>query len=135
MSLDVFGLVDPTFNSDVSGGVTLITPAEGGYTGPGGTWEEGTPTEDELTLVTIQSASMRTAEFMMQNGGTANPSDLRVVYINDGTMMYPDDDGTFAQTLEFSDGQAVRTWRVREADNRPWRNYCKAIVERYRGQG
>jgi len=28
----------------------------------------------------------------------------------------------------------VRKWRVVQADNRPWRNYCRAVVERYRGE-
>jgi hypothetical protein len=135
MSLDMMGTVDPNFAATPSGGITLVTPGEGGYTGPGGTWEQAAGTETTLTLVTIQQASMKTAEFLSDEGGTVKPSDLRVVYINDGTMLYPDEAGKFAQTLKFSDGQAERTWRVREADNRSWRNYCKAIVERYRGDG
>lgn len=133
MSLDMYGFIDPTLASTPEGGVTLVTPGEGGYTGPGGTWEEVEATETDLGPVTIQAASMRTAEFIAQAGGTANPTDLRVVYLNDGTMLYPDSEGQFAQTLKFSDGQAVREWRVREVDARPWRNYCKAIVERFRG--
>lgn len=133
MSLDMMDTIDPTFASTPDGGVTLVTPGQGGYTGPGGTWEEPVPTETPLDMITIQQADMRTAQFMSDVGGTANPTDLRVVYLNDGTMLYPSGDGTFAQLLRFSDGQAVREWRVRQADNRPWRNYCKAIVERYRG--
>lgn len=135
MSLDMMGTVDPTFHSEPTGGVTLVTPGSGGYTGPGGTWEEAASTETELTLVTIQQASMRTAQYLAETGGTVKASDLRVVYLNDGTMLYPDEAGQFAQQLKFSDGTQERTWRVREADNRPWRNYCKAIVERYRGDG
>lgn len=133
MSLDMMDTIDTTFQSTPDGGVTLVTQEPGGYTGPGGTWVSGATSTTDLNLVTIQQASMKTAQFMMDHGGTANPTDLRVVYLNDGTMLYPDDDGTFAQLLRFSDGKAVRDWRVREADNRPWRNYCKAIVERYRG--
>lgn len=133
MSLDMMGTIDPTMASSPAGGVTLVTPGQGDYSGPGGSWVEPTPTETTLGLVTIQQADMRTAQFFTDHGGVAQPSDLRVVYINDGTMLYPETDGTFAQTLKFSDGQAVRTWRVRQADNRPWRNYCKAVVERYRG--
>lgn len=135
MSLDMYGTIGPAEASTPNGGVELVTQAAGDYTGPGGTWAPGSETTTTLSLVTIQQASMKTAEFLAQSGGTAKPSDLRVVYINDGTMLYPDDDGTFAQVLRFSDGQAVRDWRVREADNRPWRNYCKAVVERYRGNG
>ncbi len=130
MTLDMMDFIDTTFESTPDGGVELVTEEPGGYTGPGGTWEPGGTTTRTLRLVTIQSASMRTAQFYTDTGGTVSPSDLRVVYINDGTMLYPDDDGTFAQLLRFEG----RDWRVREADNRPWRSYCKAIVERYRGE-
>ncbi len=135
MTLDTLNLIDPMMQSTPEGGVTLVTQIEGGYTGPGGTWEPGAETETDLGLVTIQQADMRTARQFADLGGVANPSDLRVVYINDGTMLYLDDAGTFAQILRFSDGNKIRDWRVREADNRPWRFYCKAIVERYRGNG
>lgn len=133
MSLDMMDTVDTTFASTPDGGVTLVTQDPGGYTGPGGTWEPGSELTAPLDLVNIQPASQRQAQFYVEHGGTVSASDLRVVYINDGTMLYPDDDGTFAQMLRFSDGSAVRDWRVREADNRPWRAYCKAVVERYRG--
>lgn len=133
MSLDMYNVIDPVMESTPADGVTLVTQEPGGYTGPGGTWEPGTELTAPLDLVTIQQASMRTAQFFIEHGGVAQASDLRVVYINDGTMLYPDDDGQFAQMLRFSDGRTVRDWRVREADNRPWRNYCKAVVERYRG--
>jgi len=133
MTLDMYNFIDPVLASAPDGGVTLVTQDPGGYTGPGGTWEPGAETEDTLAAVTIQQASMRTAQFLIDQGGITQASDARVVYINDGTMLYPDDDGTFAQILKFSDGRKVREWRVREVDNRPWRNYCKAIVTRYRG--
>lgn len=132
MSLDMLGFIDTQFESTPDGDVKLITPAGGGYTGPGGTWEDGTPTEVPLTLVNIQPVDNKTAEFFQGQGGTVNPTDMRKLYINDGTMIYPDDNGQHAQILKFSDGLAVRQWRVRQADNRPWRNYCKVIVERYR---
>ena len=133
-SLDVYGVVDPTVASSPEGGVELVLPGQGDYSGPGGRWVEGEPTVRTLPTVVVQQASMRTAEFLQEHGGTVLPSDLRVVYLNDGTMLYPDGDGKFSQLLRFSDGQAVRDWRVREADNRPWHNYCKAVVERYRGE-
>lgn len=133
MTLDMYGFIDPVFESRPEGGVTLIVPGEGGYTGPGGTWEEGEPQRKPLQLVNIQPASLKTVETLVGQGGTVQPSDWRVVRINDGTMIYPDDTGQFAHLLEFSDGREVRQWRVRQADCRPWRNYCKVIVERYRG--
>jgi len=128
--------IDGTFNSPVEGGVKRIRPATGGgYTGPGGTWEDGAPAEEiPLTRVNIQPASLKTMQILVALGGTANPQDVRLVHINDGVnYLYPDDDGKFADLLEFSDGVAVRQWRVIQSDNRPWRNFCKAIVERYRG--
>lgn len=133
MPLDMYGFIDPAFESRPADGVVLIIPGQGDYTGPGGTWEEGKPQRKELQLVNIQPASLKTVETLVGQGGTVQPQDWRVVRLNDGTMIYPDDDGQFAHLLEFSDGLAVRQWRVRQADNRPWRSYCKVIVERYRG--
>jgi hypothetical protein len=127
--------IDGTFNSPIPGGVKRIKPASGGgYTGPGGTWEAGAPEVITLKRVNIQAADMKTLELLVSMGGTSNPKDVRVVHINDGeNYLYPDDDGKFADLLEFSDGLAVRQWRVIDCDNRPWRSFCKAIVERYRG--
>ena len=127
--------IDGTFNSPIPGGVKRIKPASGGsYTGPGGTWEAGAPEVITLNRVNIQAADMKTLELLVSMGGTSNPKDVRVVHINDGVnYLYPDDDGKFADLLEFSDGLAVRQWRVIDCDNRPWRSFCKAIVERYRG--
>ncbi len=127
--------IDGTFNSPIPGGVKRIKPASGGgYTGPGGTWEAGAPEVITLKRVNIQAADMKTLELLVSMGGTSNPKDVRIVHINDGeNYLYPDDDGKFADLLEFSDGLAVRQWRVIDCDNRPWRSFCKAIVERYRG--
>ena len=136
MTLSMQDHIDGTFNSPVEGGVKRLKPATGGgYTGPGGTWQDGAPAE-EITLprVNIQPASLKTMQILVALGGTANPQDVRLVHINDGVnYLYPDDDGKFADLLEFSDGVAVRQWRVIQCDNRPWRNFCRAIVERYRG--
>lgn len=135
MSLSMQDHIDGTFNSPIPGGVKRIKPASGGgYTGPGGTWQAGAPEVITLKRVNIQAADMKTLELLVSMGGTSNPKDVRVVHINDGeNYLYPDDDGKFADLLEFSDGLAVRQWRVIDCDNRPWRSFCKAIVERYRG--
>lgn len=127
--------IDGALHSAVAGGVKRIKPATGGgYTGPGGTWEAGLPVETMLDRVNIQPASLKTMEILASLGGTANAQDVRLVHINDGVnYLYPDDDGKFADLLEFSDGLAMRQWRVIQCDNRPWRSFCKAIVERYRG--
>lgn len=133
--LDFQGHIDSTFNSPIDGGVRILKPGtEGGYTGPGGTWEDGTtPDPITLTRVNVQPASPKTMEMLIGMGGTTNAQDVRVIHINDGEhYLYPDDTGRFSDLLEFSDGLAQRKWRVMSCDNRPWRNFCKAIVERYR---
>ncbi len=135
MTLSMSDHIDGTFNSPVEGGVKRLKPETGGgYTGPGGTWQDGAPAEEiTLTRVNIQPASLKTMEILVNLGGTANPQDVRVIHINDGVnYLYPDDNGKFADLLEFSDGVAMRQWRVIQCDNRPWRNFCRAIVERYR---
>lgn len=139
MSLDMMGTIDPTMASDVSGGVTLLTYPPGGYTGPGGQWQDGgSPTETELTLVTIQQVNEREAQFLRDVGGATSVEDMRKVFLNDGTVLNPhDESGTDlipAHRLKFSDGMAEREWKVVSADNRPWRNYTKALVTRYRGE-
>ena len=132
MSLDMYGHIDLTFQSRPAGGVTLYPREVGDYTAPGGTWEATTPgTPRPLAMVNIQPADPKKIEHL--TGGVTAPQDFRVVHINDGTMIYPDDDGTFSDMLEFSDGLEVRKWRVRESDCRPWRNFCRVVVERYRG--
>jgi len=131
MSLDMNGHIDLTFQSRPAGGVTLYPREDGDYTGPGGTWEAAPATPRALVLVNIQPASLKKVEHLM--GGTSSPMDFRIIHINDGTMIYPDDNGQFSERLEFSDGLAMRMWRVRESDCRPWRTFCRVIVERYRG--
>lgn len=131
MSLDVYGFIDPDFEARPQGGVVLNIPGLGDYSGPGGTWQESPPRSIKLHNVAIHPLSMKEAQFS-DVGGTISIRDARVVHINDGTSIYPDDTGRFAHTLQFDDGQGVQTWRVRSADNRPWRNFCRVIVERYR---
>ncbi|MBC3214236.1 hypothetical protein [Serratia fonticola] len=134
--LDMRGHVDSTFNSKIIGGVRIIRPAAGGFTGLGGVWEQGDASIIELSRVNVQQARWKDMQFLIGQGGTANPQDARVVHINDGVnYLYPDDAGKFSDMLEFSDGLAVRRWRVMSCDNRPWRNFCRAVVERYRGAG
>lgn len=135
--LTMEGHIDSDFVSAPNGGVWLVRAGAGDYTGPGGVWQDaGDPTRTQLTLVNIQQASPKSVEAMIGTSGAFNPQDWRIVHINDGVnYLYPDDSGQFADLLEFSDGLAMRQWRVRQCDNRPWRSYCRAMVERYRGDG
>lgn len=134
--LDMNGHIDSTFNSPVPGGVRIIRAGAGGYTGPGGRWENSPGETVELARVNIQPAKWKDMQMLIGMGGTANPQDARVIHINDGVnYLWPDDNGKFADLLEFSDGLVMRQWRVMSCDNRPWRNFCRAVVERYRGTG
>ncbi|CNF14234.1 TPA: hypothetical protein PXS16_001748 [Yersinia enterocolitica] len=134
--LDMHGHIDATFNSPIEGGIRLIRPTAGDYSGPGGIWQQGEPQVTELQKVNVQSAKWKDIQILIGMGGTANPQDLRVVHINDGVhYLWPDDEGKFSDLLEFSDGLAMRQWRVVACDNRPWRSFCRALVERYRGTG
>lgn len=133
MSLDMYGMIDPTFNTQPQGGVFLLGSESDGHYDDDGIWVPPTTLPPRaLTDINIQPLSKKTIEIMIGLGGTANPRDMREVWLNDGTMLYSDDDGRKADRLEFSDGLAVRVWRVVQSDNRPWHNYCHAIVERMR---
>lgn len=133
MSLGMYGFVDLALESSPAGGVTLIQSGADGFYDydNGGAWvPPAGPDPRPLTAVNIQSATKKTLDFIVAKGGTADPKDLRNVYVNDGTQLFPADTGRESDFLEFSDGLSVRRWRVLTCDNRPWRNYCHAIVER-----
>jgi len=131
MSLDMYGHIDIVFESLPDGGVVLYQNQEGYYDyNNGGVWVEPDVTPAPIASVNIQGADGKTMELMAGMGGTTNPRDVRVVHFNDGTMVYPADEGRNADELGFSDGLAMRRWRVMTSDPRPWRNYCRAVVHR-----
>lgn len=132
--IDMYNHVADPLNSLPEGGVTRITTAPGYYDyDNGGVWVEGQSERIPLAPVNIQPASRKTIEFMVAMGGTANPRDIRDVYVNDGVnYCMPSDTGRTADHLEFSDGIELREWRVMHSDNRPWNNYSHLIVERVR---
>jgi hypothetical protein len=133
--LDMRGHVDTTFKSKIPGGIWLIN-RDGDYTGPGGVWEEEDGERIELTHVNVQPARWREITLLVGQGGVAVISDFRTVHINDGkTYLMPDESGEYRSVLEFSDGVRMRRWRVMTADNRPWRNFCRAVVEVVREPG
>ncbi|TNV22832.1 hypothetical protein FH968_01960 [Buttiauxella sp. B2] len=127
--LDMRGHVDSTFKSKLKGGIFLIH-MDGAYTGPGGTWQEQEGERTELKRVNVQPAKWREITLLVGQGGVAALSDFRSIHINDGVnYLMPDESGEYRDQLEFNDGVAVRRWRVMSADNRPWRNFCRAVVE------
>jgi hypothetical protein len=115
MSLDMFGQIDDVF---VSIPADRISKSGGAYVD--GIFVPGVETVTPHT-VTIQPASDR--EIAALSGGGERVVDLRRVYVNDGVLasISEADDWSF-------DGQL---WKTVKLDNRPWRNYCKAIVSRY----
>jgi hypothetical protein len=114
MSLNMVGHIDPVF---VSIAATRTSHTGGGYVD--GIWQDGTTTTTSHT-VTIQPASDREIDTIERGGERI--VDARRVYVNDGVLASIRQ----ADIWEF-DGQL---WKCHKLDNRPWRNYCKAIVSR-----
>lgn len=131
MSLDMLGFIDTDFESRPVGGVFHIPARDGDYSGPGGTWQMPEATPFELKLVNIQP--LKPKEVQLLAGNITEPSDAKVLHINDGIVLSPDEEGRFSDLFRFSDGLEMRLWRVVQADCRPDRNYCRVVVERFRG--
>lgn len=140
--IDMQAMIDGTFQSTPYGGVFLVSSVGGDYSGPGGKWVPASePKRTELKMVNIQPLNSREASHLANIGTfghdpVINVEDYRIVHINDGnTYLTTEDNGISADYLEFSDGIAVRQWRVIQSDNRPWHNFSRLIVQRYRGEG
>lgn len=133
MSLDMSHHVMGDFVSRIPGGVRHIR-VTGDYTGAGGVWQESRGPATTIQA-NVQPASWKTAEMLVGAGRATRTEDIRSIHINDGvTYLQPKDDNKSFDLLEFSDGIETREWLVVLSDNRPWRNYCRAHVVRYRGQ-
>ena len=118
MSLDMRGHIDQTFKS-----VPATRTAFTGGSYVDGLWVDGTEVITPHT-VTIQPATDREIDAIEKGGERI--VDARRVYVNDGV----DASISQADVWEFS-GQK---WKCHKLDNRPWRNYCKAIVSRFDDQ-
>lgn len=114
MSLDMRGHVDGVFKSIPA---TRTASTGGDYVD--GIWVEGTTTTTPHT-VNIQPATDREIDAIEKGGERI--VDARRVYVNDGI----DASIRESDTWEF----AGQLWKCHKLDNRPWRNYCKAIVSR-----
>jgi hypothetical protein len=116
MSLDMLGTIDDTFKSadalrtSKTGGYG----ADGRYVGASGTPSPHTVNIQPLTPKELQSLGI----------GAERINDVRKIYVNDGDLysILPSDEWSF----DGIDG----VFRTVDLDNRPWRNYCKAIVSR-----
>lgn len=118
MSLDMTGHIGPVFETHSA---TRKSFSGGSYVD--GVWTDGSETTTTHS-VTIQPASDREIETIEKGGDRI--SDARRIYINDGVLA----EISQADTWEFEGQQ----WKCYKLDNRPWRNYCKAIVARFDDQ-
>ena len=114
----MLGHIDSVFRSIPA---TRTAATGGGYVD--GIWQDGATVVTSHT-VTIQPASDREIETLEKGGERI--VDARRIYVNDGVLASISQ----ADLWEF-DGQL---WKCHKLDNRPWRNYCKAIVSRVDNQ-
>lgn len=117
MGLSMGGHIDATFKS-----VTAYHIAKGGeYVD--GVWVPASDTPVPF-VANVQPLSDRELNFLQQGGERI--IDPRKVYVNSGDL----ESIKLGDDWEFL-GQRYKTIRL---DNRPWRNYCKVIVDRYDDQ-
>lgn len=85
-----------------------------------------TPESRTDHTVTIQPASSR--DVIHIDIGARRISDYRKIYINDGLIANIQE----ADDWEFdANGRGAERYETVSLDNRPWRNYCKAVVALY----
>lgn len=85
-----------------------------------GVWQEVT-TGTVSYMVTIQPLNDKEIDFLRQGGERI--LDGRKIYVNSGDL----------DSIQL-DGEWVflgQRWKIIRTDNRPWRSYCKVIVDRY----
>jgi len=114
MSLKMTGHIDDTFKS-----------VDATHIGKSGAYVDGlwqTVTADPVAYkVNIQPLSEREIDFLERGGERI--VDGRRIYVNSGDL-----------TRISLEGEWVflgQRWKIIKTDNRPWRDYCKVIVDRY----
>jgi hypothetical protein len=120
--LDLFGHIDGTFHTSTA----TLYRVTGAYSADG-SWIDDAPVTS-THAVNDQPATPSQIKWL--NPGGERNIELRNIYVNDGTMLRPSAPGHAADELEFDAGFGVKRWKVIQADCRPTRNYCHAIVER-----
>lgn len=119
MSLNMSGHIDAVFRSVLA----TFTPIEGGaYVD--GLWVPAINAPVTGYVVNIQPLSERELDFLQRGGERI--LDPRRIYVNNGDLNRITLDGEWF----FLD----QRWKVVKTDNRPWRNYCKVIVDRFDDQ-
>lgn len=118
MSLSMLGHIDDVFESFDA---ERITKAGGDY--EDGIW---VPKPETRGSYVVNVQPLKDREIFNLNIGAERVSDIRKIYVNEGDLedITQNDDWTFL-------GQR---WKTIQLDNRPWRDYCRVIVERYDDQ-
>ena len=122
MSLDMFGFIDDKFESIEATRVARTVQYINGRP-----VSSITSTSDHI--VNIQPVSDKQIQSLSAGGERIN--DARRIYVNDGDLysILPSDEWTFGG-IDAERLGVAGTFRCLQLDNRPWRNYCKAIVIR-----
>lgn len=113
IALDMFGHIDDAFRS------VPATRSEKGGAYVDGIWQE-TPGAPVAYTINTQPASDKEIDFLVQGGERI--TEARRVYVNSGDLNAINLKGEW-------DILGVK-WKEVQLDNRPWNNYCKAIVVR-----
>jgi hypothetical protein len=114
--LDMSGHIDDTFQSVAA---NRTSKSGGGYVD--GRWVEGTIT---ISPHKINLQPLNNKEIQALQVGAERIGDMRKIYVNDGDLYSIAE----ADTWEFATVDGA--FKCVMLDNRPWRNYCKAIVSR-----
>lgn len=114
MSLDMEGTIDDVFES-VPATRTGKTNVFGDDGRP--VVVKGAPNEHKVTIQALSNKELQSLSL-----GAERTNDIRKIYVNDGDLYSIDaaDEWTFLGI--------TGTFRTIALDNRPWRNYCRAIV-------
>lgn len=114
MSLSMLGHIDNVFKSVPATHVGK----SGGYVD--GVWQEVTSSPVSFQ-VNIQPLNDKELSFLQQGGERI--VDPRKIYVNSGDL----------NSIQLA-GEWVflgQRWKIIRTDNRPWRNYCRVVVDRY----
>jgi hypothetical protein len=121
MAIDMSGHVDSDFISIPL--VYRIAKSGGGY-GTDGIYQPGAADVRTPHDVNIQPASNEEIEILEKGGERI--IDARILHVNDGVSASI----SKSDTWEFDS----KLYKCHELDNRPWHNYCRAVVSLIDGQ-
>lgn len=120
--LDMFGFIDENFVSVTAQRVSRTAEYVNGR-------PVITTGASQSHVVNVQPVTDKQIQHL--SIGAERINDVRRIYVNDGNLysILPSDEWVFGG-IEAQQLGIEGTFRCLELDNRPWRNYCKAIVIR-----